>query len=231
MSATVPRDAREGRRSERKPLTSDQTRLRGRDGLVALGERLRQQREQQGLSLRELARRIDVSPSLISQIETDKVRPSVGTLYQIVTELGGSLDELFFDDPVAGDAAIERRLSDHPHVAPVQRRATRKVIQLSSGVTWERLTTESVPGIDFLYVIYEPGGESSPADTMQRHPGREWGYIDAGQLHVTVGAEAVVLGPGDSIVFDSTVPHRLWNPGTEPVHGVWFVLGRHSGLV
>lgn len=209
-------------------MTSTQARPRGGDGLVALGERLREQREQQGLSLRELARRIDVSPSLISQIETDKVRPSVSTLYQIVTELGGSLDRLFFEDP---EDDVERHLSDHPHVAPVQRRVDRKVIELSSGVTWERLTTESVPGIDFLYVIYGPGGESSPAGTTQRHPGREWGYIDTGELHVTVGSEEVVLGPGDSIVFDSTVPHRLWNAGDEPAHGVWFVLGRHSGIV
>lgn len=212
-------------------MTSAQARPRGGDGLVALGERLREQREQQGMSLRELARRIEVSPSLISQIETDKVRPSVSTLYQIVTELGGSLDRLFFDEAGADGVEIERHLHDHPHVAPVQRRSSRKVIQLSSGVTWERLTTESVPGIDFLYVIYAPDGESSPAETMQRHPGREWGYIDAGELHVTVGTEEVVLGPGDSIVFDSTVPHRLWNPGTEAVHGVWFVLGRHSGMV
>ncbi len=183
------------------------------------------------MSLRELARRIDVSPSLISQIENDKARPSVSTLYQIMTELGESLDRLLLDDDGAvGDGVqIERYLSDLPHVAPVQTRETREVIRLSSGVRWERLTTASVPGTDFLYLVYEPGGESSPTDAAQRHPGREWGYIESGELHVTVGAEDHVLGAGDSISYDSTIPHRLWNPGEDEVHAVWFVLGRHGG--
>src|SRR5918999_419657 len=59
------------------------------------GPRIRARREQDGISLRELARRLGISPSAISQIETGKSRPSVSTLYAIVNELGMSLDELF----------------------------------------------------------------------------------------------------------------------------------------
>ena len=50
----------------------------------------------------------------------------------------------------------------------------------------------------------------------------------SGTLGVTIGFEEHVLGPGDSISIDSTVPHRLYNRGTVPVHGIWFVLGRRS---
>src|SRR5436309_15775353 len=60
-----------------------------------VGRRIRAHREESELSLRELARRLGVSPSAISQIETGKSRPSVSTLYAIVSELGMSLDELF----------------------------------------------------------------------------------------------------------------------------------------
>src|SRR5262245_30925225 len=60
-----------------------------------IGPRLRAQREQLGLSLRELARRIGVSASLISQIERDKVNPSVSTLYALVRELRLGMGELF----------------------------------------------------------------------------------------------------------------------------------------
>src|SRR5512133_932625 len=60
-----------------------------------VGQRLRAERERHGLSLRELARRLAISPSALSQIETGRSRPSVGTLYTIVTELEISLDELF----------------------------------------------------------------------------------------------------------------------------------------
>src|SRR5215469_3425567 len=67
-----------------------------------LGPRLRQVREQRGLSARELARRIQCSPSLISQIERGLSAPSVGMLYALATELRTSLDFLFGAAP--GDA-------------------------------------------------------------------------------------------------------------------------------
>src|ERR671930_2295964 len=60
-----------------------------------VGQRLRAERERHGVSLRELARRLAISPSALSQIETGRSRPSVGTLYAIVTELEISLDALF----------------------------------------------------------------------------------------------------------------------------------------
>jgi quercetin dioxygenase-like cupin family protein len=112
---------------------------------------------------------------------------------------------------------------------PVQRADSRTSIRLASGVVWERLTTASIPNVDFLHVIYEVGGASSPEHEFQRHAGQEWGYVLSGTLGVTIGFDEVVLGAGDAIAFDSTTPHRLYNAGDEPVHGVWFVLGRRSG--
>src|SRR5215813_496037 len=75
-----------------------------------VGERLREHRTEAGMSLRALARDVGVSPSLISQIEHGKATPSVGTLYAIVSELGISFDELFFDEPrgAAAEAPTER---------------------------------------------------------------------------------------------------------------------------
>src|ERR1700761_399455 len=70
-----------------------------------VGEGLRKHRQEAGMSLRALAREVGVSPSLISQIEHGKATPSVATLYAIVSELGVSLDELFFDQP-RGAAAV-----------------------------------------------------------------------------------------------------------------------------
>lgn len=110
----------------------------------------------------------------------------------------------------------------------MQRADDRKHIRLASGVTWDRLTTSSEPGVEFLYVTYEVGGASGPEDAFQRHQGHEWGYVVSGTLHVTIGFEEYVLGPGDAISIDSMVPHRLSNHGPEPVQGIWFVLGRHA---
>ena len=197
-----------------------------------IGDRLREVRNARGLSLRAMAARLGVSASLISQVETGRARPSVQTLYAIAAELGISLDELLFSDArhVGEDEANGTEPGAIPEIRlpadPVQRAGNRTAIRLASGVIWERLTTASIPNVDFLRVTYEVGGASSPEHEFQRHAGQEWGYVLSGTLAVTIGFDEVVLGPGDSIAFDSTTPHRLANVGDEPVHGIWFVLGR-----
>jgi len=80
--------------------------------------------------------------------------------------------------------------------------------------------------VDFLHVVYDVGGASAPEERMMRHRGREYGVVLFGRLCVQLGFERHDLGPGDSIAFDSTQPHRLWNVGDEPVDAVWFVVGR-----
>lgn len=206
-----------------------------------VGARLRAHRERSGVGLRELARRLGVSPSAISQIETGRSRPSVSTLYAIVSELGMSLDELFSSSspgqreraPVGerAGAAGEQARSDEASYAGehyVQRADSRRALELETGVRWERLTRHADRFADFLYVIYDIGGSSSQGDRFIRHSGREYGLVLSGKLEVTVGFESHVLGPGDSISFDSTDPHCLRNVGNEPVHGVWFVIGRQG---
>lgn len=197
-----------------------------------MGDRLRRARTARGLSLRSLARRLGVSPSLISQVETGRAKPSVNTLYALATELGVSLDELLFvdADPEPGTPVADDRdpAPDALPRDPVQRATSRVGIRLGSGVEWERLTTESLRNVDFLFVTYEVGGASSPEGAYQRHAGQEWGYVLSGTLRVNIGFDEFILGPGDAITFDSTVPHRLSNDGDEPVTGVWFVLGRRT---
>jgi transcriptional regulator with XRE-family HTH domain len=206
----------------------------------AIGGHLREVRVARGLSLRALAERVGVSPSLISQVETGRARPSVRTLYAIASELRISLDELLFPDaaqaPIGPIEAEGSAAADVPATwpelrlpeQPVQRSGDRKVIRLASGVVWERLTTASIPNVDFLHVTYEVGGESSPADAFQRHTGQEWGYVLSGTLTVRIGFDEFLLRPGDAISFDSTTPHRLFNAGDTPARAVWFVLGRGS---
>jgi transcriptional regulator with XRE-family HTH domain/mannose-6-phosphate isomerase-like protein (cupin superfamily) len=218
-----------------------------RAALPAVGSHIRDRRQSLELSVRELARRVGLSASLISQIERGKATPSVATLYAITNELGLSLDELFseggpdassptaigaFADAAAGlrqlDAHARANGSGPDGVAPgpVVRPSQRKAIQLHSGVRWELLTPASDPNIDFLFVDYEPGGASCEPGVLMRHAGREYGYVLSGTLEVTVEFETHRLEAGDSICFDSTIPHRLATVGEQPVHAIWFVVGR-----
>jgi transcriptional regulator with XRE-family HTH domain len=209
---------------------------------VHLGASIRAAREQRGLSLRELARRVNVSPSFVSQIELGKANPSVGTLYTVVSVLGTTLDDLIGEQPV--DSAPERvdaspvedgSPGPWPRVdVPVQRAAGRRRLEMS-GVVWERLTHDHDPFVDFLHVEYAPGSSSCAPDQLMRHGGREYGHLLGGRLDIEVGFETYSLGPGDSIHFDSMTPHRLSNPYDELCTAVWFVLerrydGRLSGM-
>jgi transcriptional regulator with XRE-family HTH domain len=188
----------------------------------SVASRLRDGREHSGMSLRALARTIGVSASLISQIENGKTNPSVGTLYAIASELGISLDELFSNP---GAAASDAPSPQHEH-GPVLRAVDRPTVDLAGGVRWERLTRATDPDVDFLLVTYAVGGASCPAGALMRHGGHECGVVLSGRLGATIGAVAYELGPGDAIASDSTVPHRFWTIGDEPVTAVWIVVGR-----
>jgi transcriptional regulator with XRE-family HTH domain len=186
---------------------------------AAFGARLRAARVAAGISLRELARRLGVTPSLLSQVERDLAQPSVGTLWAVVSELGISLDALFAADgeaPAPGPAARTM----------VQRAGDRVALDLEGGVRWERLTPVPDPGVVFAFVTYPPGRTSDATRPVARHRGTEYGYLISGRLAVEVGGEAIELGPGDSIVFASDTPHRFRALGAEPTCAVWWNLAR-----
>jgi mannose-6-phosphate isomerase-like protein (cupin superfamily)/DNA-binding XRE family transcriptional regulator len=218
----------------------------GFDPETGLGPRLRLAREQRQLSVRELARRIGCSASLVSQIERGVSVPSVGVLYSLATELDTSLDHLLFGaeprrplDPAPGPDAPG--VVAPGVVAPgvvaagivaagiVQRAVGRNIIDLASGVRWERLTPGADAMTDFLEVIYSPGGHSTDERRPLRHDGHEYGLVISGTLQANVGFESYELGPGDSIAFDSSTPHEYLNKTGEPVHAVWVVVHSEPG--
>ncbi len=196
------------------------------NGLDGIGDRLRQERVGAGLSQRELARRLGVSASLISQLESGLSKPSVGTLYALVTELDVSLDRVIRGEEYTSKPKGDTLESDVS--SPLLHSQDRQAIDLASGVRWEELTASTDEGVDFLEAIYEVGGASTPDESLMRHHGREYGYVMTGTLGVQIAFEEYTLESGDSIAFDSTQPHRLFNKGDVPVHAIWFVVGREA---
>ncbi len=158
----------------------------------------------------------------------------------MVNELGVSLDQVFAADGLEVEADPSSA-SARPAAEPsetrvvrasardrVQRAGQRQVIELETGVKWELLATSHDPDIDFIHHIYPVGGSSSPSGVLMRHSGREFGIVLAGRLGVTVAFDHYVLDPGDSILFDSTLPHRLQNEGDVEVHSIWMIYGRND---
>ena len=242
---------------------------------TGLGPRLRLVRESRAISVRELARRVGCSASLISQVERGLSVPSVGILYSLASELDCSLDYVLFgvgaeaEPPGAGararsDVAAGQGIAAGPGLAAgevpvlahgeepglasrkgpvvlagvgasrldgvVQRGCDRRIIDLASGVRWERLTPGADDRIDFLEVIYSPGGHSTDERRPLRHEGREYGLILSGTLRASVGFETYELNAGDSIAFDSSTPHEYWNTTDDHVHAVWVVMHPSPGL-
>lgn len=209
---------------------------------TGLGPRLREVRVSRELSVRELARRVGCSASLISQIERGVSVPSVGVLYSLATELGSSLDYLLFGSGLGGgmgsdagpdaDAGVgtdARPREASPSAPIVQRADNRKIIDLASGVRWERLTPGSDAMTDFLEVIYSPGGHSTDERRPLRHDGREYGLVISGTLTANVGFESYQLGAGDSIAFDASTPHEYLNKTGDFVHAISVVVHSEPG--
>jgi transcriptional regulator with XRE-family HTH domain len=196
---------------------------------TGLGPRLREVRSACRLSVRELARRVGCSASLISQIERGVSVPSVGVLYALATELGSSLDYLLFGSGSAPAAAPAARQAAMPPAAIVQRGGDRKIIDLASGVRWERLTPQSEAMTDFLEVIYSPGGHSTDERRPLRHDGREYALVLSGTLTANIGFESYDLEPGDSIAFDASTPHEYLNKTGEVVRAISVVVHSEPG--
>jgi len=195
---------------------------------ASIGARLRTARTERGLSLRSVAQAIGVSASLISQVETGKTHPSVSTLLALANHLGVSMDELLGVAPPSPEP--EPMFGHHSGVPlpDVQRARENPVIEMENGVRWERLAAGAGGPADALLVTYQPGASSSIEGKLMRHAGIEYAYIIEGELTLQLEFDSYVLGPGDSLQFDSTRPHMFANHGTSIAKGVWFVFGRRG---
>jgi uncharacterized cupin superfamily protein len=94
---------------------------------------------------------------------------------------------------------------------------------MDSGVAWEQLASNTGHDLDFIEIIYPPHASSTTDQRMLQHAGFEYGYLLEGELEVTVGFETVKLTAGDSIGFDSAVPHLIRNVTSTAARGIWVV--------
>ncbi|MGH3969234.1 MAG: helix-turn-helix domain-containing protein, partial [Mycobacterium sp.] len=177
------------------------------------------------------------------KVERGVTAPSANVVYALANELGVSLDMLFGADPIRPEALPPRphpndTSADHPRLLEgavatpqgatsswgrasgpagagiAQRAGDRNVIELSTGVRWERLTPTHDSRVDFLEVVYAPGGQSSDSGQAVRHDGREYLYVLQGELEAVIGFDTLRLFEGDSLAFHPAAPHHYRNPTT-----------------
>lgn len=189
--------------------------------LSGMGRRLREVRLERGISLRELARRLELSPSAVSKIETGKMQPSVRTLHALVAEFDLSVDEVFIEQRSPSTRSV---FALRPGLV-VQRAEDRPTVALDSGVVLARLMLAVGEDVELVEATYPPGGSSVLASSLARADGHQSGYILSGVLRVVLGTDSVTLSAGDSITLPSSALHRLFNDGPEHVRAIWAVRG------
>ncbi|MBN1469697.1 MAG: helix-turn-helix domain-containing protein [Fusobacteriaceae bacterium] len=175
------------------------------------GDKLRKVREKKKITLKEVAKRIGTSESLVSQIETNKVSPAIDTLLKIADALELDLEYLFSDFK-KGKIVNLVRFKDRNKM-------------LMHEVVYEQLSKtiggDEEHGIEAYYLEIKIGGEKGSKE--YGHKGRELGIIIEGQGEFLIGNKSYELYKGDSISFDSDVPHVLKNTGNIALKAYWII--------
>lgn len=190
-----------------------------------IGARLRRLRLAGGRSLASVAQQMGISSSALSQIETGTMQPSVNRLVELVAVLGVPVSAIFDDLEVfTPDLAPRSDVSEPIPGVLVAQSDEAAPARLGQGVLYRRLSPSPLPGIDYFESIYPPGASSSVDGAMLVHEGFESGYVRTGELTFEFTEGSVRLGPGGSLSFAATRPHRVVNETDEIASAVWLTI-------
>lgn len=169
------------------------------------GQRMREIRKSKHMSIVELAKKVGVSKSLISQVERGEVLPSLSTLNKVANSLGVEITEFFrIDQPRMAEEDI------------VVRKDNRKKITIpNSSMVYYLLTPNLQQNVEFLIIDIPPFTDAgnNEIDTF-KHDGEEYFLVLEGQLLLCIEEHEYVLNAGDSGCFDSSQGH-VWKNTTD----------------
>ncbi|SNS31231.1 cupin domain-containing protein [Tropicimonas sediminicola] len=175
-----------------------------------VGGRLKEVREQRGLSQRELAARAGLTNGAISLMEQNKSSPSVASLKRLLDAVPMTLSEFFQEVESSPTPKHFYTRDDFVELSPQD-------VGLGAAaarVSLRQLGDASRHALQLLHETYPPGSDTGPE--FLTHDGEEAGIVVEGLIEVTVGDEVRVLNPGDGYLFDSRLPHRFRNAFSAP---------------
>ncbi|MFP3390708.1 helix-turn-helix domain-containing protein [Brevibacillus sp. SIMBA_040] len=171
-----------------------------------IGERIRSKRKESNLTVDEVAEKIGLSQSMVSQLERGKAKPSLDTLWKLSIIFDVSLS--YFFEGIKKNSVF------------FSRREEQEILTMRHpNVKYRVLAPLTGTKLEFFEITVSPDrGEEVP---LLPHQGEEGGIVLQGEIEVTIGDEKYVLKQGDSIYFDSTKPHAFRNPGKDPAVAIW----------
>lgn len=164
-----------------------------------LGETIRQKRKQHGLTLTQVAARVGLTTSFLSQLERGIVQPSITTLRKLSKAL--EVPIFFF------------LLDSKEHSPLVKRSERKKLIFPGSNLSFELLSPDLSRSIEMMLGTMEPGAVT--CEEPLTHPGEECILVLKGRMRIDIGLQTFELEEGDSIYYYSDIPHKILSTGDE----------------
>ena len=174
---------------------------RQRAGSIDIGPRIKALRTKQGISQKELAKRVGVTPSTISQVETNMIYPSIPALLKMAEVLSVEVSSFFQENANREDRPVFR--------------AKESVEIRLHGLPEGSIDAKLLTPVDFgeradAYLLEIPADKSLTSHFFVSK-GDEFGYLIAGELEVTIGNRTHTLTQGDSVYLTSAIPSQWKN--------------------
>jgi transcriptional regulator with XRE-family HTH domain len=170
--------------------------------LAALGRRIRERRQELGISGRRLSQLADVTPSFVSQIELGQAKPSISTLFRITQALDIEIADLFDARP--------------PETGHVLRPEDWSIVKMPTAVAEDAfLSTDPLRRLQVQYSRFPPGVASGD-EGVSADAEIEFIFVLSGSVELRVADRRHVLDERCCITFDGRLPHFWSNPNSEP---------------
>ena len=173
-----------------------------------IGPKIRTFRKERQLTIQDLAKKAGLSVSYISQVETEKVSPSIATLKKIGAVLEVRTVDFFADELIEDPMILPPGLWTRV-LLPGWDAEVKQMVHIVGNKRMQPFHTTVPPG----------GGTHE----NYSHPGEEFGFVLSGTLTLTLGNDIHDLKTGWAVYFSSLIPHSWENNGSTPCHLIWVV--------
>ena len=172
---------------------------------MQIGAKLKERRLQKKLSLEQLARQVGLTRSFLSQVEKDKTSPSIASLIKILAALNVKMADFFKETDSGGRVVLRKDKRNYF----IDENTRVKLASLSAGL--------SDPKMEPFYAEMEPGDTTALFSSR----GQTFCFVLTGAIELTLDKTTYRLKPGDSVYFDSSIPHRWKTCGSRKASGIW----------
>jgi transcriptional regulator with XRE-family HTH domain len=175
-----------------------------------VGINIQRKRKERNITLRELAEKLDVSASFLSQVETGKASPSLSTLKTIADALQTTIGALIGEAEQVSHGLVTRE-SERQSLRQAGDKI--KICMLTSPDSNKQMEP----------LLFQMGENAESGETVYKHFGQEFVLVIKGSLELTLNDTNYILKKGDSIYFNSTVPHSFRNVYKGETEALWVI--------